>query len=306
MITRKLVVVLGAGASKPFGFPTGYELVKEINTMLKPSRTGTILSDLVKEQNGPTHVENFRIALEKSGKPSVDAFLEHRPEFLDVGKLAIAWALLPRENEERLFSNGPNWYEYLFNKLNARFEEFNQNSLSILTFNYDRSLEHYLFTALKNAYGKQPAECAKMLHSIRIIHLYGQLGELSYLNPPGVDFGAGVTADTLRKCADGIQIIHEDDAIDKPQFQQAHELLRNAERICFLGFGYDKTNLKRLMAHDTKSDQSILGSAIGFSQTECNLIKRDFINLGFNHWTIELDNTCEDSLEFLRKYCAFD
>jgi len=51
---------------------------------------------------------------------------------------------LPYEDEEKLFQNDPlrggGWYEYLFGKLKATFEEFGQNKLSVITFNYDRSL----------------------------------------------------------------------------------------------------------------------------------------------------------------------
>jgi len=35
--------------------------------------------------------------------------------------------------------------------------------------------------------------------------------------------------------------------VDNPQFKQAHVLLEKAERVCFLGFGYDNTNLDRLI-----------------------------------------------------------
>jgi hypothetical protein len=70
----------------------------------------------------------------KSGQPSVDAFLERRPEFLGVGKLAIAYCLIPFEDEAKLYcqpdsSRGANWYEYLSVKLNSSFEEFGENNM---------------------------------------------------------------------------------------------------------------------------------------------------------------------------------
>jgi len=100
-------------------------------------------------------IEDFRNSLERSGRSSVDAFLEHRTEFLEVGKAAIAALLLPCEKEESLFdlNRDSRWYEYLFQKLNAGFEDFANNRIAFITFNYDRSLEFYLFTALKHAYG---------------------------------------------------------------------------------------------------------------------------------------------------------
>lgn len=305
MITRRLVLVLGAGASMPFGFPSGRGLKTEITKQLKPSSNTPMLTNLIEVGFDPAFIEQFRSALQKSGKQSVDAFLEHRDEFRKVGKTAIACALMPLENEERLFTDEqPNWYEYFFSKLNARFEEFEKNSVSVLTFNYDRSLEHYLFTALRNAYGKPPEECAEQLLSLPIIHLYGQLGELPYLATEGIKFGAVINTENLKKCADGIQIIH-DDVTNKPQFKRAHELLRNAERICFLGFGYDRVNLERLMAHGTNSSQEICGTAIGFTGRECFFIERQIKERGFER-LYSLDFHSEDSLEFLRSQCVFD
>jgi hypothetical protein len=35
----------------------------------------------------------------------------------------------------------------MYDKMNTSFGEFGTNTLSITTFNYDRSVEHFLFTA---------------------------------------------------------------------------------------------------------------------------------------------------------------
>jgi hypothetical protein len=43
-----------------------------------------------------------------------------------------------------------------------------------------------------------------------------------------------------------IKIIHES-IENEPQFAEAHRLIRNAERVCFLGFGYDQKNVERLL-----------------------------------------------------------
>jgi len=314
MIKRKLVLVLGAGASMPFGFPSGHELMRGIVEQLKPFGSQgdrvlghAMLSALVEAGFDGHFVEQFRSALEKSGKRSVDAFLEHRNEFIDVGKTAIALALMPKENERILFSpeKGLNWYEYLFNKLNARFEDFEKNSVSILTFNYDRSLEHYLFTALKNAYGQASQECARIMRSIPILHLYGKLGSLPDLESGGLEFGAAPNPSNLRRAADGIQIIH-DDISNNPQFQRAHQLLRDAERICFLGFSYDSTNLERLMGYQVSVSQHICGTAVDLTGRECHFIQQKFRQLGFSNSISKLDNNCADSLEFLRRECALD
>lgn len=306
MITRRLVLVLGAGASMPYGFPSGRGLKMQIISSLEPGTDSPMFRQL-RDADFPTkQIGEFQNALKKSAKQSVDSFLEHRIEFLKVGKAAIACALIPMESEQSFFSdNRWNWYEYFFNRLNARFEEFDKNSVSVLTFNYDRSLEHYLFIALKNAYGKTEAECAAKLHSVPIVHLYGHLGELPYLAAGGLEYGAIVNPENLMRCLEGIQIIHEDIGSSR-QFQRAHDLLRLAERICFLGFGYDSTNLERLMAYGPTSEQDVWGSAKDLTDRECLFINRKLKALGCAAGKSNLDNISEDSLEALKNYCAFD
>ena len=88
---------------------------------------------------------------------------------------------MPFEREEKLYHpDGKDWYEYLSVKLNSSFEEFGENKLSVITFNYDRSLEHYLLNSLINLHGKTCDECVKALAQIPIVHVYGQLGERPY------------------------------------------------------------------------------------------------------------------------------
>jgi hypothetical protein len=306
MIAKKVVLVLGAGASMPFGFPSGVDLKAEITERLvrRDPWHSVLMSDF-----GSTHTEDFRTALLKSGKQLVDAFLEHRTTFLDVGKAAIPCALLPREVEESLFiRRKESWYDYFFKKLNAQFEEFSHNSVSVLTFNYDRSLEHYLFTALKKSYGKTPEECAGVLRSLPIVHLYGQLGELPWSNDgqgnDRVPFGADVSRASLHLAAKGIKIIHEDIAGNK-QFQQAHKLLGEADLICCIGFGYDETNMQRLFDCDPDQDQVVVGSAKGLSQRECSITTDKFRRFGFTA-EVTLENVRGEALDFLHVHCPFD
>ncbi len=308
MIKRDLALVLGAGASMPYGFPSGYELKRKIVEGLDPAvQTSTTGMRHIVCAAGftPAQVEAFRSALGNSGKKSVDAFLEHRADFLDVGKVSTAAILLPLERQSALFEGkGPNWYEYFFNKLNARFEDFDKNRVSVLTFNYDRSLEHYLLTALRNSYGKTLEECAEKLKSVPIVHLHGDLGDLPLQATGGVPYGGiELTSSVIRHSASRIQIIHED-VSDKPQFQQAHHLLRRAQMICFVGFGYDATNAQRLSKSERFSNKQILGSAKDITEAEAQIIRSTMAQLGFVG--IALERGYSEALMFLRHYCVFD
>jgi hypothetical protein len=110
-----------------------------------------------------TDITTFRDAFLYSGKSSVDAFLEHRIEFLDIGKAAIAETLITWERPEVPYTVPNNWLMYLYARMNSEFDEFGTNPISFITFNYDRLLEYFLFTSLYNTYGKGAEDCSAVL-----------------------------------------------------------------------------------------------------------------------------------------------
>jgi hypothetical protein len=273
-ITEKTVLVLGAGASMPFGFPSGRKLTEDIC-----QRTGLFGNKSLLEQTGilrdgscnrpeiirrwtqgqrekfARDYETFKQALGRSGQPSVDTFLERKRKFADIGKLAIASVLLKSELTYKMFEGmegRDNWYQHLFKKLDegGLLESFGQNKLAIVTFNYDRSLEQYLFTALTNSYEETKEECAKAVGKIPIIHVYGSLGLLPWQdkeNNTPYDLGTGSTTvklEQIEKASKTIKIIRDDN--DLEGFGKAWIEMQNAKRIYFLGFGFDQTNVNRL------------------------------------------------------------
>jgi hypothetical protein len=175
MIRTPTVLVLGAGASKPYGYPLGRELV---NTIVK--NVLNFDSDLSKELDHVPRViwRRFGEALKASASPSIDAFLESRPDFIDIGRYAIAFELLRCEKPE-IFYEKDDWYHYLYDKMRDpnRFESFGESKISIITFNYDRSLEFFLYTALKHSFQENFGELVQNFRKIPIIHVHGQLGQ---------------------------------------------------------------------------------------------------------------------------------
>jgi hypothetical protein len=244
--------------------------------------TPTIITDRFREKDHPGHtVEEFfefREAFLKSGQPSIDAFLERRSDFLDVGKFAIAYCLIPFEDENKLYkqnvARGGDWYEYLSARLNSPFADFGKNKLSIITFNYDRSLEHYLLNSLHSLHGRPFDECAKALAQIPIIHVYGQLGKVPYPQPGCHPYRPvrESTADVVRAAA-GITLLHE----EASDLKQAYELLTDARRICFLGFGYHPMNLERLTLKDSDRNRVAFGTALGLLGKEVTDVKGKLI-----------------------------
>ena len=162
------------------------------------------------------------------------------------------------------------WYLYLSKRLNWSFDEFENNKLSIITFNYDRSLEHYLFTSLLNWHGRSVDDCIEKFSKLPIIHVYGQLGKIPYPQrdcrqylPLGED--EKIVPGAVVGASQGITLLHEKES----ELREVHNLLTAAERVCFLGFGYNPLNLARLQLEgDTVIEREVFGTARHFDKGE--------------------------------------
>lgn len=251
MITETTTLILGAGASNPYGFPTGHELRQ---LLCDPN-------SIIGVQKGfpGDAVKTFSAAFLQSGMSSIDAFLARRGDhkvgrhgatFSEVGKDAIAYCLIQRERAESLHAfPEDHWYQYLWSFLADSLDSFGDNKLRIITFNYDRSLEYYLLTSLQHSFGITSHEAAQHLKKIPILHAYGQLavlpelaveGQESRYYRPDVSDPAYIAA-----AARGIRVIDES-RDDDEVFDQAFSYLKESRKICFLGFGFDETNMRRL------------------------------------------------------------
>lgn len=249
MITIPTVLILGAGASKDFGIPCGKGLKIEVCELLRTC------PDLFADLNfHPDLIKEFRRKLGDSAFFSVDAFLEHNTKFIDLGKAAIASALLPYEESSNLHMPKNNWYQHLFWLLtkDATFNDLVRNRLSIITFNYDRSFEQYFYNSLESSFGdKTYNEYLKVLNEMQITHVYGSLGRLEWQDQdegvlPLVRYGARTNdKNTIISASLGIKIVPE--TITKiPDSLTVRVLLNSAHRIYFLGFAYHRANIERL------------------------------------------------------------
>lgn len=280
MIKTKTLFILGAGASAPFEYPTGVQLR---NLICGQTRKEDVIQALVpvneKEEKSfyAQSVDNFIREFSRSGLYSIDFFLENRKEFMNIGKMTIASYLLPLEKDERLRESGNNWYMYLYDRLKASFEKFNENEVSFVTFNYDRSLEQFLFEALKSQFNKTPQECTEKIKNIPIIHLYGQLDFLPWQSENGIPYlYQRDSIVRLRNARDGIKLITEEREVEKSQeFKAAYKLIEKAHRIYILGFGFDETNLDRLNVNLMK-DKTITATAHALEKSKQRWVKEYF------------------------------
>jgi len=302
------VLVLGAGASKPYGYPMGKELYYQALAHLAQDQSNH--ATFLRTNGFGDDFVPFRDALRNCGGESIDTFLEGRREFVPIGKAVIAYTLCHHEDHGVLFDEdraGRRWYKHLFKIMKAdvpRLEEFSGNELAVVTFNYDRSLEHFFITSLKHTFGKSDDECADELSKVPIIHVHGRLGWLPWQdNGPGRVYGMPVSAAGMVEAAESIKIVHEQSDVDTiDEFVEAHKLLAEASIICFLGFGYDKKNVERLRLGRLNGDYLLKGTCFGHTEHErgitANLLKQMLPRLMQHRVTIGQKH--QDILAYLR------
>lgn len=254
MINTKTVFVLGAGASIPYGFPSGAELRRMLCAPItRCSRKGDVnwIDSIAKLGIREADSRCFAEAFLKSGITSIDSFLSRRHEFEKIGKAAIAAIICALEEPQALHKtdNDDDWYSHLWNALAAGVHDCGSlasNQVRFVTFNYDRSLEYFLLQSCQETFGVNDDTAVRALKPLRIIHVYGALGKLDQnrtLETRPYETRVGSTE--LSVAAKGIKIIPESRS-DAPEFNEARDLFGWAEQVCFLGFGFDPLNVSRL------------------------------------------------------------
>jgi hypothetical protein len=244
VILTPTVLVLGAGASKPYGYPLGDELVTRIIGLVSPNGA---VPRVMEEDTGVFHDR-----LRDSGVASIDDFLESNPNFSHLGKIAIAAGITffgPGIDQPDDPPDG--WYKYLWNRLHegaATSEEFRANQLKIITYNYDTSFERYFARVLWNMYPdlseKDQSAAAELLSEVMpIVHIHGTVGRYDGDARVWGKQSRFLVPEVFRDAASGIRIVHDDES---PEYQNAHQWLREAKRVYVLGFGYHPTNVRRL------------------------------------------------------------
>lgn len=276
---KKITLVLGAGASHAMGYPVGSGLRSKILELGIVDRQSFAIPAGLYYENG--QLQRFVDSFRRSQMLSIDAFLARRPEFSEIGKRSIAALLLEVEDEQRLLNteHRDHWYRYFFNKFAAEsWEHLDFSNISIATFNYDRSLEKFLHESIKESYGRSDAEAAVKLNTLKIVHIYGSLGS----PVPGANnhlpYGGEVTEPKVKIAADSLRVIPEG-RDDDEALKIAREMLSRAERIAFMGFGFDETNVARLHAEKTckrnqnqsvitYTNRKIVATCMGFTSAE--------------------------------------
>jgi len=317
MISEPTVFVLGAGASCPYGYPSGIKLRGDIISNFceqykhyinaDPNLKPYIAKELYK-------AKEFTDKFNKSSTKSIDLFLARNPEFEDIGKKAIALRILAAEYHSKFRESMKNkdldWYLYLFDRLTGDIVKKNdyirlsENNVSFITFNYDRSLEHFLYESLVNSFNNIPPEKIKeQLLKLRIIHVFGQVAGLEWQDLPSkIEYLCDINLINIQGLVKDLRIIYEEK--ENPELEEARELINKVQNIFFLGFGYAKENLDLLNIPEIlKPQQQIRGTALGLTKKEITDISSSITTSSTMHVTCDIKiHEAWDSLQILRQY----
>ncbi|KLE35357.1 hypothetical protein [Aurantiacibacter luteus] len=308
MIRTKTTLVVGAGASTELQFPDGRELLQRIAASFDFARLGGTLEtpDIAAMAQHVDHLaKQARVkkdALVEAGhtirsaariSSSIDAILEQHgdnPMVLALGKLAIAHHSLSAEAASPLGSEPKdpgdlpvrgteNWLFQLSRALvngvpRARAEQVFDN-LSIVCFNYDRAIEHYLPWALHLAFGMSLTDAQALTgEKLKVVHPYGTPGRLDWQkgSAPIADWGQTMPED-LHGVVEQIRTATERANERYFQRQLATEMAQG-KRLVFLGFGFDAMNSAMLFETPFEHSPDVLVTLPGASETQASAVHR--------------------------------
>jgi hypothetical protein len=249
-----------------------------------------------------------------SSTPSIDLFLARNPDYLQLGKQAIIMSILSFEHKsafrERIKEKGKDWYSFIFQRMTETnitkndYKIADQNEIVFITFNYDRSLEQFLYDSLKSSFSSiDHKSIIDEINKIRILHIYGVIEQLDWqADKNGVKYGEDFINVDCNKLSENLKIIF--DERNALIIKQAQEEISLADGVFFLGFGYLRENIKRLELNEIlKNKEHVYGTALGFQKRE--IIKQcaeTLNNESLIHCISELDGLKDDCLNLLKKY----
>lgn len=293
MLHRPTVFIIGAGASQGFGFPVGSELARTLaekfNINFDWDRlvqgSGAVYDAIKRAIPGISNQAAFdlchRIRKGLVHYDSIDDYVEaaSSDDVSTAAKIGIVESIIAAERKSSLAKLGSHetadhvaalrdtWPAQLLRLAlrGVRHSDISSlfDSISVISFNYDRALEHYLFWALKDL-GFEDQVIVGAVESLEVLHPYGTLGPLPWQGSPAVPFG-GAHVD-LATAYNSIRTYSEQ-LEDKTELQKIEQVVETAETVVFLGFGFHKQNVD-LLSGPTSDQKAVFATACGVSDSQ--------------------------------------
>lgn len=326
--TLKTVYIVGAGASRELDLPTGEELKTNISNLLDISFDGSKLKKgdhliekalgLISARNDinydKLHSASKLISRALPQAISIDNFIDTHSDKKEVeicGKLAIVRSIIQAEQNSKLYNIKNNsfniisktWHNSFFKQLteNCTHDKLQPKlqNVTLIIFNYDRCIEHFLHSSFMNYYDITSREAADLVDSINIYHVYGQVGHLPWQNrATSIDYGADLDINDLLKIYTTIKTFTEGADPGKSEIIALQNEIINASRLVFLGFAFHPLNMNILSSKENNKSKTarIYATRSGISDSDLEFIQAS-INKSFPNKL--LANTI-----FTDKYCA--
>lgn len=174
MLTKRVCFVLGAGASMPYGFPSGGGLL-ELAKKDQPDEWWTLAKASL-DVDKSFHAA-FVQQLLNSGLPSLDHFAGRISEYKDYTKALIAYYIGKAEFSNGIVQAGKahDWCNFFIHLLadGVAFDDLPKMELDVVTFNFDRSFEEALLIRLSTQYKKTRQEIANATAHWNVVHVHG-------------------------------------------------------------------------------------------------------------------------------------
>ncbi|BDW82392.1 hypothetical protein MACH24_18300 [Erythrobacter sp. Dej080120_24] len=339
MIRTDTTLIVGAGANREIEMPDGPDLLAKIAAGFEfdrlhsdvKSRDLVNLANLferVSDEIGLSYDElvGGAMAIREATivSTSIDAILEqygHDPAVLAAGKLAIVYYTLQAESKSTLAAEPraagelplrgtENWLYQLGQLIvkgvpRAKAEECFEK-LSIVCFNYDRAIEHYLPWVVQRAFGMTYEEsCELVAGRLRIVHPYGVAGRLPWQGDEenGATWGQDDPENIVQLSK---RIFTASQRAASRQFQSyLRAEMSRGKRLGFLGFGFDPMNVAMLFDELEHDNPDMLISLVDIGEVERKAILRLIYRLTgiTDESLITLENM--KAFELLRDYGRF-
>ena len=290
MINTPTLFILGAGASKPYGYLTGAELRADIinNFTLDVNKLAGKGSSEPSLEMAREYAESFVENFDNSSLKSIDKYLAINPTHSYIGKIAITLSILKSERDscfnEKIDDPREDWYQYIYNRMTDNCKKpgdhehfFENNKVAFITFNYDRSLEYFLYNSFYHSFNQENTNIRNKIRNyipFEIIHVYGSVSTLSlsdwYISSQDYRRIKFDYFKTVNKLSTGIRVIGEEREGENVK-DQIKKLLSNYKRIFFLGFSFAQENLDAIdLPKNINETWKIFGAAKGMTQRERN------------------------------------
>ena len=283
MLNKQTVFVIGAGAGFDVDMPVGNELANQIAEETDFRFNAGLLVGghervWAASRNMAVAVGIDQTSTMSAGRmitrgityaESIDNFVHTHSDkkaIKIVAKIAIVHRILEAERNSALFVDPAqaefgrfadeekvrsSWLKTFFSILQDGVIEADNienifDNLSIINFNYDRCIEHFLFQGMQRLYpAKGTGYLADLIsRKLKIIHPYGVVGELEWQGSgPSIQFGAKEDSYDLTKLSGGIRTYNEE-VEDREKINEPRDLVSAAQRIVFLGFHFHEQNIE--------------------------------------------------------------